>query len=235
MRAPKRWQSSATRLMSERGVLPFVHSADIETGVARAAAQLKSGRVIAYPTETVYGLGSALGADALDRLQLLKPRPADKPFLVLIADAASLGALGVALTPVASRLATRFWPGPLTLLLPSARSVHAAIRGAKGEVAVRWTSHTGAARIVRALGSPITSTSANAPGLPPATAAGEIVTQWEREVAAGDLLVLDAGPSPPSPPSTIVDCCDERPRLVRPGIITAEALREVVPDLVGVE
>lgn len=220
--------------MPEHGVVPFAHSAH-DAGAVRAAAHLKAGGVIAYPTETVYGLGSALTAAALDRLQLLKPRPAGKPFLVLIAAIASLDALGVTLTPVAARLTARFWPGPLTLLLPGARSTHAALRGAHGEMAVRWTSHPGAARIVRALGSPITSTSANAPGLPPATTAGEIVHQWEREVAAGDLLVLDAGPLPPSPPSTIVDCCDERPRLVRPGIITAEALHAVVPDLVGVK
>jgi L-threonylcarbamoyladenylate synthase len=191
--------------------------------------------LIAYPTETVYGLGSSLHADALDRLQSLKPRSVGKPFLVLIADLASLGMLGVTLSPVASRLAARFWPGPLTLVLPGARSMHAAIRGAHGEVAVRWTSHAGAARILQAWGAPITSTSANAPGLPPATTAGEIVSQWEREVAAGDLLVLDAGPLEPSPPSTIVDCYDEIPRLVRQGIISAEALREVVPDLVGVK
>jgi L-threonylcarbamoyladenylate synthase len=216
-----------------RGVLPFAEPADIIAGVARAVAQIRSARLLAYPTETVYGLGCSLHADALNRLQALKPRSVGKPFLVIIADLASLDMLGVTLSPSAALLAARHWPGPLTLVLPGARPMHAAIRGAHGEVAVRWTSHEGAACIVRAWGAPITSTSANAPGLPPATTATEIVTQWGAEVAAGDLIVLDAGPSIASPPSTIVDCCDDRPRLVRPGSISADQLRQTVPDLVG--
>ena len=113
--------------------------------------------------------------------------------------------------------------------------MHAAIRGAHGEVAVRWTSHEGAAKIIRAWGAPITSTSANAPGLPPATTPEEIATQWEREVASGQLLVLDGGALVSALPSTIVDCCGERPLLVRAGSISVEQLRETVPDLAGAE
>jgi L-threonylcarbamoyladenylate synthase len=87
--------------------------------------------------------------------------------------------------------------------------------------------------MIAAYGDPITSTSANLPGLPPAVTAGEIVEQWGDAVARGILRVLDGGRLEPSPPSTVVDCTGRRPRVIRPGAIPAEILRESVPDLVG--
>jgi L-threonylcarbamoyladenylate synthase len=138
------------------------------------------------------------------------------------------------LTSTAARLAARHWPGPLTLVLPGGeRRVPPRLRGPEGGVAVRWTSHTALQRMIAAYGDPITSTSANLPGLPPAVTAGEIVVQWGDAVARGILRVLDGGRLEPSPPSTVVDCTGRRPRVIRPGAIPAEILRESVPDLVG--
>jgi L-threonylcarbamoyladenylate synthase len=88
-------------------------------------------------------------------------------------------------------------------------------------------------RLLRAYGDPITSTSANLPGVPPALAASEILQQWPAAVATGELLVLDGGRLAPSEPSTVVDCTGRRPRVIRPGAISAELLRRSVPELIG--
>ena len=100
-------------------------------------------------------------------------------------------------------------------------------------IAVRWTSHAGIARLIRSYGDAITSTSANRPGVPPATGAAEILSQWGEAVGRGTIRVLDGGRLEPSPPSTVLDCMGRRPRVVRPGAIPAAVLRESVPDLIG--
>jgi L-threonylcarbamoyladenylate synthase len=98
---------------------------------------------------------------------------------------------------------------------------------------VRWTSHGALQHLIRAHGDAITSTSANRPGVPPATSAEEILTQWGDAVARGQLRVLDAGRLAPSQPSTVLDCTGRRPRVIRPGAISATTLRESVPNLIG--
>jgi L-threonylcarbamoyladenylate synthase len=98
---------------------------------------------------------------------------------------------------------------------------------------VRWTSHPGIARLIRAHGDAITSTSANRPGVPPAKSAAEILEQWGDAVARGRLRVLDAGMLVPSQPSTVLDCTGRFPRVIRPGAIAASTLRESVPNLIG--
>jgi L-threonylcarbamoyladenylate synthase len=145
-----------------------------------------------------------------------------------------LGRLGLHLTPPASRLAARHWPGPLTLVLPGGeRRVPARLRGPEGGVAVRWTPHEGLTRLIRAYGEPITSTSANRPGVEPAMAASTVLAQWGDAIARGTLRVLDGGRIPDSPPSTVVDCTGRHPRVIRPGAIPASVLRQSAPDLVG--
>ena len=135
---------------------------------------------------------------------------------------------------VASRLAARHWPGPLTLVLTGGeRRVPARLRGPEGGVAVRWTSHPGLQRLLQAYGDPITSTSANRPRQPPAMTAGEIVQQWQADITQGTIRVLDGGRLVPSPPSTVVDCTGSRPRVIRPGAIASAVLRESAPDLIG--
>jgi L-threonylcarbamoyladenylate synthase len=145
-----------------------------------------------------------------------------------------LAKLDLKLPSFATNLAARHWPGPLTLVLPGGeKRVPEALRGPEGGIAVRWTSHRAMQRLIAVYGDAITSTSANRPGVPPATSAGEIREQWSAAIARGTLRVLDGGTLEPSPPSTVVDCTGRAPRVVRPGAISAAVLRETAPGLIG--
>jgi len=214
--------------------VPFWSPEEVEASLRGTLAHLEAGRVLAYPTETVYGFGGAVDEHSVAALVRLKGRPKGKPFLLLIAGAEMLARLDLHLTATASRLAARHWPGPLTLVLRGGdRRVPERLRGPEGGIAVRWTPHPGLTRLIQAHGEAITSTSANRPGTPPAESAAEIGAQWPDAIARGDLRVLDAGRLSPSPPSTVVDCTGRRPRVIRPGAISADVLRESVPDLIG--
>lgn len=220
--------------MPEARGLPFWSPEEVAGALGTAVAHLQAGGILAYPTETVYGFGTMIDRDAVDRLVALKRRPPAKPFLLLISDTPMLGRLGLHLTRSASMLAARFWPGPLTLVLPGGeRRVPDRLRGPEGGIAVRWTPHDGLQRLLRALNDPITSTSANLPGRPPAVTAGEIVAQWGPELASGAIRLLDGGRLAPSSASTVVDCTGRHPRVIRPGAIAAADLHAVCPDLVA--
>lgn len=208
--------------MTELAPLPFGWSNDIAAALPAVVKQLRSQRVIAYPTETVYGFGSSLMHDAMTRVGRLKGTTPERTFIALIAERSMLDALDIDLSGAADALATQFWPGPLTLLVRNKR-------GAK--TGVRWTPHPGAQSIIRAFGEPITSTSANRTGLPPAATAAEIVKEWERDVRDGTLLVLDGGGPMQGASSTIIDCGDDVPRIVRRGAVDVDALRAIVPAL----
>ncbi len=214
--------------------VPFWSPDEIDASLAGTIAHLRDGGLLAYPTETVYGFGSAIDRPSVDRLVALKRRPPAKPFLLLVSGSEMLAKLDLALTPAAGRMAARYWPGPLTLVLAGGeRRVPERLRGPEGGIAVRWTSHPGLQRLIAAYGDAITSTSANVPGSPPCETATEIVGRWGSEVARGTLRVLDGGRLAPSAPSTVVDCTGRRPRVIRPGAIAAAVLRESVPDLIG--
>ena len=214
--------------------VPFWSPEEIEASISGTIAHLDAGRVLAYPTETVYGFGGAADHDAVEALVAMKGRPPGKPFLILISGSEMIARLDLHLTSEAALLAARHWPGPLTLVLRGGdRRVPARLRGPEGGVAVRWTSHVGLARLIAARGEPLTSTSANRPGVPPAMTAGEVIEQWSEQINRGVLRVLDGGRLTPSAPSTVVDCTGRRPRVIRPGAIAADVLRESVPDLIG--
>ena len=216
-----------------RGV-PFWSAPEVQASISATLAHLEQHGVLAYPTETVYGFGSAIDSESVERLVALKKRPPAKPFLLLISDSAMITRLGLQLSQSASHLAAKFWPGPLTLVLPGGeRRVSPRLRGPEGGIAVRWTSHPGLQRLIAAMGDPLTSTSANLPGTPAAMNAATILRDWASQVARGGLRVLDGGTLQDSPPSTVVDCTTRRLRVVRPGAIPAAALREVVADVVG--
>ena len=220
--------------MSELSSVPFWSPVEIETALRNVLHHLEQGRVLAYPTETVYGFGGAADEHSVEALVTMKERPPGKPFLLLIAGSAMIAKLDLHLPNFAARLAARHWPGPLTLVLPGGeRRVPSRLRGPEGGVAVRWTPHPGLSRLLQAYGEPLTSTSANRPGVPPAMSAGEIIEQWPQAIMRGQLAVLDGGRLLPSSPSTVVDCTGRLPRVIRPGAISAETLRESVPDLIG--
>ena len=214
--------------------IPFWSPEEVEASLRGTLAHLEAGRVLAYPTETVYGFGGAVDERSVSALVRLKGRPKGKPFLLLVAGAEMLARLDLHLTAAAARLAARHWPGPLTLVLNGGdRRVPERLRGPEGGIAVRWTPHAGLTRLIKAHGDAITSTSANRPGVPPAESAAEICAQWPDAIARGLLRVLDGGRLSPSQPSTVVDCTGRRPRVIRPGAIAAETLRASVPDLIG--
>lgn len=214
--------------------IPFWSAEEIERSIAGTIDHLNARNVLGYPTETVYGFGGGIDAESVRQLIAMKGRPRGKPFLLLIARSEMLSRLDLHLTPSASVLAARFWPGPLTLVLPGGhRRVPDELRGPEGGIAVRWTPHTALTRLILAYGEPITSTSANRPGTPAAMTAREILEQWSAVVARGTLRVLDGGKLSPSQPSTVVDCSGKTPRVIRPGAIPVPALRESVPDLIG--
>ena len=189
---------------------------------------LRSGGLLAYPTETVYGLGGLVEESPLRALAALKRRDADKPFLLLLPD--PQGAPGLVWNRCARRLAGRMWPGPLTLVLPDpGRAFPAQVRGGSGGVAVRMSPAPVARQIMDEVGALITSTSANPPGGAPARSGKEA---WEAARALDAdkrLWVVDAGELPPAPASTIVDCTGRDPVVLRAGALDPSDLREICP------
>jgi L-threonylcarbamoyladenylate synthase len=213
-------------------VIPFGTAEEVTAALPAVVTHLARRGLIAYPTETVYGLGSVTSARAVEGLAALKGRDPGKPFLVLVASRRMLQGVALRLTDAAERFAAAFWPGPLTLVLPGGEGVLPdTLRGPEGGVAVRWTSHRGAAQLIHTLGSPITSTSANRPRQPSLLEPSDIAAAFGDAVADGTLLVLDAGTLPRSRPSTLVDCTGTAPRLVREGAIPAKQLSALVPSL----
>ncbi len=213
-------------------ILPFLTPADFAAAIEPVRRHLAAGRLLGYPTETVYGLGSAPDAAALAALAALKGRPSKKPFLLLVASRAMAAAWGLAFNTPARALADAFWPGPLTLVLPGGEGrLPDQLRGAEGGIAVRHTSHTGVATLVKGLDMPITSTSANRPGGPPAPGVDGLVELFADAMARGELMVLDGGVLGNVPPSTIVDCTAGVPRMVREGALPRAELRRAVGRL----
>jgi L-threonylcarbamoyladenylate synthase len=210
-------------------ILPLRSAGDAERAAPMVLDHLGGRGILAYPTETVYGLGSAADAESLARLATLKGRPAGKPFLLLVSSRAMAERAGLVFSPAAHALAEAFWPGPLTLVLKGGEGkLPDALRGPEGGIAVRHTSHKAVARLIGLLDQPLTSTSANRPGAPPAPGAEQIVAMFRSAYDAGELLVLDGGALGNVPPSTIVDCTSARPVLIREGALPRAELRRGV-------
>src|SRR4051812_29417497 len=198
--------------------IPFWSAAEVEEAIRPALQQMENRLVLAYPTETVYGFGGAIDRDSVDQLVKMKRRPPGKPFLLLVDGPAMVDRLDLHLPAYAARLIAVHWPGPLTLVLRGGEGrVPPRLRGPEGGVAVRWTSHAGTQRLIRAHGDALTSTSANLPGIPPAQTAREILDQWPNAIATGVLRVIDGGRPMPSEPPTAIDCPGGNPRIIRPG------------------
>jgi L-threonylcarbamoyladenylate synthase len=176
----------------------------LATRIVAAAAVLRRGEVVAFPTETYYGLAAdALDDGALARLFALKGRGAEKASALLVTDMAMFAELCAEVPARALELAAAHWPGPLTLALPARPGLPAAIVH-QGFVAARVSSNELAFALVRAAGRPITATSANPAGAPPARTAAEVRGHFEKAVQTGRLHLLDGGETPGGAPSTLV-------------------------------
>jgi L-threonylcarbamoyladenylate synthase len=199
---------------------PRVLAPDVE-GLAAAAAALRSGRLVGIPTETVYGLGAhAFDPSAMQRVFAVKGRPADNPTIVHLADASDLLRVVASVTPLARRLATEFWPGPLTLVLAARDDVPRVTTGGLDSVAVRVPDHPVTAALLRAADVPVAAPSANRSGRPSPTTAAHVVADLGTAVD----LVLDGGPCPVGLESTVVDARGDRAVVLREGSITRELL-----------
>jgi L-threonylcarbamoyladenylate synthase len=194
--------------------------------IRRAAAALRRGEPVAFPTETVYGLGAnALDPRAVRRVFEAKGRPDDNPLIVHVAGLAMLRGLVRGVPPAARDLAERFWPGPLTIVLPKRASVPDEVTAGLPTVAVRVPDHPVALALIEAAGVPLAAPSANRSGRPSPTRAAHVARDFP------SLLVLDGGPARHGLESTVVALGDP-PRVLRLGAIPVEELRAVLPALV---
>ena len=195
------------------------------TEIDRAAEVLRRGGLVAFPTETVYGLGAdATNAEAVARLFAAKDRPRFDPVIVHLAAPEDLEPLVTAIPPVARTLIERFWPGPLTLVLPKTESVPDIVTAGRPTVAVRMPDHALALSLIAAAGRPIAAPSANRFGRLSPTRAEHVAEQLGDRVE----LILDDGPCQVGIESTVLDLAGPGPRLLRPGATTLEALNEII-------
>jgi L-threonylcarbamoyladenylate synthase len=196
--------------------------------IERAAALLRAGELAVFPTETVYGLGAdGLQTSAVEGIFLAKNRPFSDPLILHIADENALAAITTSVPEEAHRLAQAFWPGPLTLILPAAPCVPRLVTAGLSTVAVRMPRHPVAFALIRALGSPIAAPSANRFMHVSPTTAQHVLADLGGRVP----LILDGGPCAVGVESTILDLCAEVPRILRPGGLSLEDLRTVLPEV----
>jgi len=200
---------------------------DGDAARAEAIEHLRSGRIVAIPTDTVYGIAADLALpDAIERLFAAKQRPPEKAVAVLLADVAQAWTLGMP-SPAALALAARFWPGGLTLVLtvqPDARLPRVLAAGAP-TIGVRVPDHPAPRALAAALG-PLPTTSANLSGQPEARDAHEVADTLGDAIA----LVIDGGPIRGGPASTVVDCTNDRPTILRPGAIDPSLLAAALDE-----
>jgi len=188
-----------------------------------AVAVLKRGGLVAFPTETVYGLGADAGnPDAIRKLYAAKGRPGDHPVIVHLANVGQLGEWAREITPIAQKLARRFWPGPLTMILKRAPGVGDAVTGGQDTVGIRIPSHAIAHALLEKFGGGVAAPSANRFGRVSATTAAHVRQEFGDAID----LVLDGGASDVGIESTIVDATGAAPVLLRPGHISARDIEE---------
>jgi len=203
--------ASAPRAYPRR-VKTRVLDADQAGAVEEAAAALERGEVVAFPTDTVYGV--AAGHGNIEALFKAKDRPKEKRIPVLLSDASHLETSAI-VTPAARALAARYWPGPLTIILTAPR---------RGSIAFRVPANDVARRLIAASGGGLPVTSANLSGRPDATTAEEVLAQLDGRIA----LVIDGGKTPGGVPSTVVDCSGPDVKIVREGAVAASEILRVV-------
>jgi len=195
--------------------------AGISEALEKASATVKRGGVIAYPTETFYGLGVKFDSrTALENLCRLKCRSLNKALPLIIGEKRMLGLVASTVTGPAEKLIEKFWPGPLTLLLPARANIPDLLTAKTGKIAVRIPGESFALELARSLEFPITATSANISGKPPAVDIDDVVRYFGDAVD----LIIDCGKTPGGKPSTIVDASGVTVRILRAGAISEEEI-----------
>jgi len=192
------------------------HSPD---AIQQALAILRKGGLVAFPTDTVYGVGAlAFDGKAVESIYAAKGRPVEKAIPVLIGDESDLEKVGMDIPAIAHKLASRFWPGPLTVLVPKKPTLPETV-SATETVGVRVPDHEVARALLRAAG-PMAVTSANISGQPSPSTAEEVFTQLNGRIP----LIIDGGKTPGGVPSTLVDCTGEKIKILREGPLSLEDL-----------
>ena len=208
----------------------IVAKADLENEelFRKASDILKSGGLVAFPTETVYGLGGdALNPKASEKIYSAKGRPSDNPLIVHIADTASVWELAAEVSTQAQMLMEAFWPGPLTIIFKKKDIVPHETTGGLETVAIRMPSHPAAMKLIKDSGVYIAAPSANLSGRPSPTTAAHV----EEDLSGRIDMILDGGPVGIGIESTIIDMSTDTPTILRPGYITKDMLEEVLPEV----
>lgn len=196
--------------------------------VAQAAAVLREGGLVAFPTETVYGLGAnALDAEAAVKIYAAKGRPSDNPLIVHIAEKSSVYELVKEVPQVGEKLMEAFWPGPLTIVFQKASCIPYTTTGGLDTVGIRFPDHPVALALIQEAGVPVAAPSANASGRPSPTRAEHVWTDMEGRID----WILDGGEVGIGVESTIIDVTGQVPMILRPGFITREMIAQVIGDV----
>ncbi|MCJ7515809.1 MAG: L-threonylcarbamoyladenylate synthase [Dehalococcoidia bacterium] len=202
-------------------------SGQVMLQVDRAIEILKTGGIVAFPTDTVYGLGGdVFSSEAAERIYRVKQRPRNMPLPVLLADSTQLADIVASVPETAWCLIKHFWPGGLTLVMPKKDSLPDIITAGSNKVAVRIPDHVVPLSLIRGLGSPIIGTSANISGRPNPVTAQEV----EKQIAGGVDLIIDMGRCPGRLESTVVDVTGEVPVILRRGTISEEEINRVCQE-----
>ena len=205
-------------------------TSSIEKQVERGISILKQGGIVAFPTDTVYGLGACASIGrAVERVYQIKERPRNMALPLLLAHISQISEVAHPVPQIAWLLADSFLPGGLTLVLHKSGSVPAIITAGGDTVAVRVPSHPIALMLIKGVGAPIVGTSANLSGKPSALTAGEVYSQLGDNID----LIIDGGGCPGGKESTIVDVTGEMPVVLREGAISREKLEQVCPSIRG--
>jgi L-threonylcarbamoyladenylate synthase len=214
-------------------IIKKVDPQQIDNKIIEEAGQLiAAGELVAFPTETVYGLGGdALRPEASGRIYAAKGRPSDNPLIVHIADFKDMERVAREIPPQAQKLADAFWPGPLTMIVWKSDAVPEATTGGMETVAVRMPDHPVALELIRRSGCLIAAPSANTSGRPSPTEAAHVAEDLSGRIA----MILDGGPVGIGIESTIIDLTEETPMVLRPGYITPEMLGEVLGEEVIID
>ncbi|MDK2925444.1 MAG: L-threonylcarbamoyladenylate synthase [Bacillota bacterium] len=208
-------------------VLKVRNKEDLEA-LEEAGELIRRGELVAFPTETVYGLGgNALDPEAAGKIYAAKGRPSDNPLIVHVAQPEEIKPLVREVPEVAERLMERFWPGPLTLVFPARPEVPRRTTGGLDTVAIRLPAHPVALAFIAAARRPIAGPSANLSGRPSPTTAEHVIADLAGRIA----MIIDAGHTGVGVESTVLDVTVSPPQILRPGGITLEELRQVVPDV----